>query len=295
MRQRTVIMLLVLAVLAGCTSPLDGGGEDGTEEDRTGVTIDISLTEDELFTGGITQLIVRAQNYNPEPLTAFTATLTNPGDLTDSGALRLAEGTQGDGVTVCDASPVPAEGLAGPGIEECIWEITPGEGFVPAGKDSVTLPLLLLMNYTGTVYNEERALSVTFQDPQDITPGTTDSRSVTVNNGDIRGTVTHTSPVGTDSGEVPVTVTVANTGPGHITGAVRVGFSGSLAQQADAGSSCTDDLTLTFIRSQQTQTVECRFVVPNPGGLDDTEFQVRPEFTYTYRVSHELPLTVIDR
>lgn len=297
MMRNTALMLLVLAVLAGCTTPLSDGDDGGPDQERTGVTIDLSLTEDELFEGGVTQMIVRVENYNPEPLTPFWVTLANAGDLVDAGALTLAEGTEHGDVTVCGVSEVPAEGLAGPGTRECIWEISPPEGFVPVRRDAVTLPLLLLMNYTGTVYSEDRALSVAFQDPEDITPGSTESRSVTVENGDIRATMTHTSPVSTDSGAVPVTVTVSNTGPGHIEGEVAVNFSGSLTQQSlDAeSSSCLPELTLAFIRSQRTNTVECQFALSNPATLDDTEFTLRPEFTYTYRVSHELPLTVIDR
>lgn len=296
MMRRTAFMLLALVVLAGCTSPLGGGEGDGDQE-RTGVEIDLSLTADEVFAGGMTQLIGQVQNYNPEPLTAFTVTLANAGDLASSGALTLAEGTEGDEVTVCTLEEVPAEGLSGPGIRECIWEIAPPDGFVGAGKDSVTLPLLLLMNYAGTVYSEGSALPVTFQDPEDITPGATASRSVTVENGDIRATMTHTAPVSTASGEVPVSISVANTGSGHIQGEVDIDFSGSLTDLSlDTGqSSCLPRVTLNFIRSQQTNTVECQFVVSSPGNLDDTDFTLRPEFTYTYRVSHELPLTIIDR
>lgn len=303
MIRRTMIIMLVLAALAGCTSPLvdDGGQDNGGEENRNGVVIDLTLTEEELFEGGVTQLILRATNYNPEPLTSFKATLSNPGELQGpDSSITLAEGTQDGSVTVCDVSPVPAKGAAGPGIKECIWEIGPDDGFVPASKDAVTYPLLLLMQYRGSVYNEQEALSVSFQDPEDITPDTTSDRSLTVANGDIRATVEHTSPASTSTGEVPITITVSNTGPGHIDGAVQVTFDGSLTDQGlnSGQTSCQpsgDPITLNFIRSQQTNTVECRFVLSSPGTLDDTDLTLRPEFTYRYRVSHELPLTIHKR
>lgn len=302
MPRRTTLALLALVVLAGCTSPLSGGGEDGgKEKDVSGVKIDLTLTEDKLFEGGVTELILQVSNYNPEPLTSFNATLANPGDLNGAhSSITLVAGTQDGPVTVCDVAPVPAEGVAGPGKKECIWEINPQEGFLSAGKDSVTYPLLLLMRYRGMVYNEEKGLSVSFQKPEDITPGGTESRTLNVQNGDIKATVEHRSPVSTGTGEVKVTITVTNAGSGHIVGPVQVTFDGSLMDQPlDTGqSSCLKSgggITLNFLRSQQTNTVECRFVVSNPSGLDDTSLTLRPEFTYMYRVSHELPLTILDR
>ncbi len=297
---RKLVLLLVVAVaLSGCTA-----FENDSEVQNKGVRLDTSLTNSDILLDGSTHLQVTLTNRNPYPLKNVDVRVVNTNGLSLSREV-------GVGNQSFRCSMDVAESVGVPSTEQCVWTLEPGQDFDEkfGGRDSVSLPLTVLVSYTSRATFPDQSLKAQFRAPDDIGRGERQEQTLRRDNDDISVEAGHSSPVSSDKGAVPLEVSVSNTGSGNLQSLdsdnrreVKVFYAGSLTDLDidSSNTSCLDSgqsyRTLQFLEGSRRTSTECQFVLSAAADeLVDRSFSVKPVVEYRYSRSRNHQLTVHSR
>ncbi|MDY6774077.1 MAG: hypothetical protein SVS85_02655, partial [Candidatus Nanohaloarchaea archaeon] len=218
MMKRLALLLVMAVLLSGCTVM----GEESSS--TSGVEIGASLADSRIFSDSSTTLHLEITNYNSQPLRGLKVELVN------TGGLKIKKQVSG-----CEED-IGASTRGVPRTKSCIWKISSGKGF--ESDRPVTVPLTLLVTYSSTLTSVEDSIKVRFVPEEELSPGTQSSQSLSLSNGDLKLTATHSSPVSAEAAALDMTISVSNIGKGSLqslsppsdTREVRIGYEGSFAE-----------------------------------------------------------------
>lgn len=308
--KRYIALLCLIAVMlfAGCISP--PGSTDTSDTNNTTQTgtfstkiiQDLSLQRSTIFEGSSTTLLLTLQNTRSHPLQQVMTEIGNRGNLQFSRQVPSEGGQSYE----CRYDTIAAGTRAAPTTRRCVWSITAPGALIGTARDAATFPLTAFVTFSSSASATQRSLQADFERQQDITPGDTTVRTATASNRDVFVSLRHSSPIPAEPGEVPMTITVRNQGDGTIVSGdqerrgVTVFFEGTLA---DANwnmqeSTCSDGSlkrkAIFFQAGRDQAQVSCTISLAE-GSLAGKTFFLRPRIEYRYRVSQNVPISVVKR
>jgi len=279
MRKLVLVGAVLALVLAGCTQQLQGGEEPAELENRGVVVEEATVLDSTVKQDRETRLVVRLQNTNPMPVTDFSATLSNTGEVVK---------TPLQGSEQCSGGTIPAATGSVPSSVVCAWRLDTSNVDVSVGEKN--FPITATLRYTSSIGMQEDSMKFLFVDEN-----TNPQPSVTsFDNGEVSVSVDH--PTRLYAGEktnISLFVTTSNIGEGMLpTRQVNLSYDGSLFD--DAGFTIQGGLCerTEFLRQDaRSASIEC--ILNGVEKTPRTQHTLRMNATYVYRKTLPMSLTVV--
>lgn len=302
MERRTALFIILAVVAAGCIQPTGGGNSDGGGTD-TGpavqgtpgeLSMDLSMNETSIYERDSTALTLDIYHMSNDSVTEFEALPVNYDGLVLDGP------GPGFGEPVCFLGELPETDGTTPS-DTCEWGVETPDGLVPPGQESRTVPISISTSYTRAIQHN-RTLEVSFLPDEDISPGDSSVRGVSIGNEELSVDVTASTPVSRAVRTVELSITVQNTGPGMLDPVendnVVIAFEGELGERnwdRQASSCAGNGEKERRLTVEGQQSIECEIQITAGEDLSSTTFSLKPRVRYDYRVSRPATLDVVGR
>lgn len=280
--RKTLIVLLLALILAGCTSPLspdDGSGDDEAPQARGLLIQDVSLEQSSIRPSQGTRLVLRIANTNPTDITGIDVGLSNFGQISQTQTESECEDGSITGMSADMTEPI---------TETCAWSLDTSGVDVSGGSQRI--PITVTLEYSGTMTMQRSSMDFTFTED-----ASTQSTSSSFTNGEITLSTTHQPEQLPTTDSISIGIGVSNVGDGQVLGQqVNISYSGPMRDLFDFPQNhrCS---TLYFQENARSTSATCEFTEFGGGGAsltDGSSSRLRLEADYRYQRIRQVPLTV---